>query len=370
MILCILGNIVNKMSGDSPKTNPWKDGFYLMHGLPSMVWTVKGENVQNEYLVGRTSNHDNDPNCHGTFKFGDFGPAQEEVAKEAGKPNYNVQISIWNGMLTPKGIVSDDGTQIHFWGLANDVDQFEWKSEESIKALRDSGDPADAPPSVHKIQPEYQGKFLFISGAPGVGKSTTGHLLSKNHGFVYYEGDCFWMNVNPYIPPDADANNLIAALMKQNPLKGVSQDRIDAGANAETEFDNLKNGQSYDFKKLCEIWSVMAKDVIRERKRMGGDWAVVHAVPKRALRDHIRKELGPDLVFVVLHMTKEDQDKRVKGRHGDSDAGGGINDYLTDLYKVYEPATEDEPNALDIRVTPEMTPDDVVAKILDSLKQK
>ena len=358
------------MSSDSSKTTPWKDGLYLMQGLPSMVWTVKGEKVQNEYLVGRTSNHDNDPMFQGTFKFGDFGPAQDEVAQEAGKTDYNVQISIWGGMLTPKGILSDDGTKIHFWGLANAVDRFEWTSEEAIKALRESGDPADAPPSDHKIQPEYQGKFLFISGAPGVGKSTTGHLLSQKHGFVYYEGDCFWMNVNPYIPPKADATNLIGAMTAQKPLKGVSQDRIDAGATAEAEFDNLQKGQPYDLEKLCDIWSIMAKDVLRERKRMGGDWAVVHAVPKRNMRDHLRKALGPDLIFVVLHMTKEDQDRRIKGRHGDNEAGGGLNDYLTDLYKVYEPATEDEPNALDIRVTPEMTPDDVIAKIMNSLKKK
>ena len=102
---------------------------------------------------------------------------------------------------------------------------------------------------------------------------------------------------------------------------------------------------------------------------MGGDWAIVHAVPTRALRDHLRKELGPDLVFVVLNMSKEDQDKRVRGRHGDNEDASGVNDYLTELHKVYEPATEDESNALNIQVTPGMTPDDVIAKILDSLKK-
>ena len=357
------------MSSDSAKVNPWKDGLYIMQGIPTMVWTVKGESVQNEYLAGRTSNHDNDPNYRGTFKSGDFGPAKEEVAKEAGKSNYNIQITIWNGFMTPKGIVSDDGTKIHFWGIANNVDCFELKSEEYIKELRESGDPADAPPSHHKIQPEYQGKFLFITGAPGVGKSTTGHLLNKNHGYVYYEGDCFWMNANPYIPPTADASNLIEALTKQKPLKGVSQERVDATANSETEFDNLAKGQPYNFQSLCDSWSVMAKDILRERKRMGGDWAVVHAVPTRAMRDHLKKELGPGLIFVVLHMSKEDQDKRIKGRHGDNEDSESLNEYLTNLHKVYEPANEDEPNALDIRVTPEMTPDDVVAKILDSLKK-
>ena len=106
-----------------------------------------------KYLSQKVFDYDNDPNYHGSFKFGDFGPAKEEVAKEAGKPDYNVQISIWNGILSPKGIVSDDWTTIHFWGLANNVDQFALTSEEAIKELRASGDAADAAPSDHKIQP-------------------------------------------------------------------------------------------------------------------------------------------------------------------------------------------------------------------------
>ena len=214
------------MGKDATKTTPWKDGRYLMKGIPGMIWTIKGEDLENEYLVGKTSNHDSDPNFHGSLKFGDFGPAKEEVAKEAGKPNYDVQISIWNGIMTPKGIVSDDGTKIHFWGIANNLDALEWTTEEAIQALRESGDPADAPPSEHKIQPENQGKLLFISGAPGVGKSTTGFLLSKNHGYVYYEGDCFWMNANPYISPTADASNLTDTMMKQKHLKEVSQEKL------------------------------------------------------------------------------------------------------------------------------------------------
>ena len=357
------------MSPSNSKNTPWQDGLYIMKGMPTMVFTVMGEDVQYEALVGRTSNHDNDPNFKGSFKFGAFGPAKEEVAKEAGKSDYNVQISIWNGILSPKGIVSDDGTKIHFWGLANNLDVFELTSEEEIKELRESGDPADAPPSDHKIQPEYQGKLLFISGPPGVGKSTTGFLLSKNHGYVYYEGDCFWMNANPYIPNTGDASNLTDTMMKQRPLKGVCQERIDATAKSETEFDNLSAGRPYNLQNLCDTWTVMAKDIIRERKRMGGDWAIVHAVPTRVLRDHLKKELGPDLIFVVLHITKEDQDKRLKGRHGDNEDNESLNDYLTNLHKIYEPATEDEPNSLDIRVSPEMTPEDVIAKILDSLKK-
>ena len=82
-----------------------------------------------------------------------------------------------------------------------------------------------------------------------------------------------------------------------------------------------------------------------------------------------KERIGARSCFIVLNMSKEDQDKRVRGRHGDNEDASGVNDYLTELHKAYEPATEDESNALNIQVTPEMTPDDVIAKILDYLKK-
>ena len=180
--------------------------------------------------------------------------------------------------------------------------------------------------------------------------------------------DCFFSHLNPYIPPEAKEPTL--ASLKQNFLKGVSQERIDATSYAETEFMTMLDGGEYDMEKICRCYSAMAKDILSERKRLGGDWAIAQAVPSRVLRDHLRNELGPDLVFVVLHMTKEDQEARVKRRHGDNEEGKGLNDMLTKAFEFYEPATDDEPNALDVRVTPDMTADDVVDKILYMLKSK
>ena len=35
------------------------------------------------------------------------------------------------------------------------------------------------------------GKIIWLSGAPGMGKSTTAQILGRLHGYVYYEADCF-----------------------------------------------------------------------------------------------------------------------------------------------------------------------------------
>ena len=155
--------------------------------------------------------------------------------------------------------------------------------------------------------------------------------------------------------------------MTQNLLKGVSQERIDACDAAETEFIAMLNGKPFDTKKICNAYSEMNKDITKERKRFGGDWVVAQAVPTREFRDHIKSELGPELIFCVLNMTKEDQMARIKARHGDEESS--VNEMLLNAYDLYEPATKEERNAIDVRITPKMSPDDVVDSIVELLKK-
>ena len=56
-------------------------------------------------------------------------------------------------------------------------------------------------------------------GPPGLGKSTTAQLLSREHGYVYYEGDCFWALRNPYVSVDAKEATL--AQLSQTKLVGA-----------------------------------------------------------------------------------------------------------------------------------------------------
>ena len=46
------------------------------------------------------------------------------------------------------------------------------------------------------------GKFVFITGPPGAGKSTIAGIIAKNHGWVNYEGDGFIFGFNPYVFPN------------------------------------------------------------------------------------------------------------------------------------------------------------------------
>jgi len=338
---------------------PWADGTYRCKSLPTMLLVVQGEKGT---LQGFGIKED-DENAKGTWKYGVTGEANEAVVEVTGKKFNDVHIVLYKGMMDQKGVLSEDGKKVTFWsGITNQLDAYEWMTEEEIEEFNNYGDPADAPTNHYKIQPEYQGKFLFITGAPGLGKSTTGLLLSKIAGYVYYEADCFMNGANPYLPPDSKEPTIDA--MKQKPLKGISKKREETIADGLVDLLAWLEGGQHDMRKIEEFYKEMCEDLVRERMRMGGDWVVAQAVPTRRIRDMMKKLLGPDVIFVVLRMSSEDQKERVKQRHGDGEEAQGALEMLTKANKVFEPATEDEEKAVDVLITTEMTREDVVNKIL------
>ena len=223
---------------EGTKTCPWEKGYYKLKGIDNLVFHVNGEQCKMEGVSGDSAGFED-----GTWKFGQFEEARPEIAKHTGKKNYNVDFNLWNGIWKGKGIIRDDGRKMTIWFVTNELDSFEKMSEQDYAAFKDSADPADAPPSHYKAQPEFNGKLLWISGAPGLGKSTVGLYLSRKAGYVYYEADAFGMNANPYIPPDVGDEPSFATF-RQKPLKGVPQDRIDALNIGTKEIENLYEGKS------------------------------------------------------------------------------------------------------------------------------
>ena len=105
--------------------------------------------------------------------------------------------------------------------------------------------------------------------------------------------------------------------------------------------------------------------VKQQRRRLGGDWAVAWAIFSREHRERARELLGEDLVFIVLNMTKECQRRRLDERH----AGTGVKvDIMEQMFKLYEPAGEDEMNAFNVTISEDMSPHDVVEEVLKILR--
>ena len=85
---------------------------------------------------------------------------------------------------------------------------------------------------------------LSVIGPPGFGKSTTAQLLSREHGYVYYEGDCFTGLRNPYIP--ADVENPSMAQMRQRMLVGEGMEE-----RREVCYKGIKQWEVHNLSTTC-----------------------------------------------------------------------------------------------------------------------
>ena len=123
------------------------------------------------------------------------------------------------------------------------------------------------------------------------------------------------------------------------------------------ELDEVQGARAYEY---------MSKSVGSERKRIGGDWAVAQAVPTKNMRDVIRKHLGKDKVtFILIGLEPEATRERLNKRHGESEEGKTMTDFCMKVNSFYELKTANEEDTYDIIVNNEMTPKDVVKKILE-----
>merc|ERR1712110_570755 len=109
------------------------------------------------------------------------------------------------------------------------------------------------------------------------------------------------------------------AQMGQRFLKGDGiEERI---KSAEAFMQIVSDGAIRDKALLKPFYDLMCEDILRERRRIGGDWAVATVVFTREYRDMLRSRLGPNLVIVNLEMDPGDLKKRVLDRHeGDETA--------------------------------------------------
>jgi len=349
---------------DKSSPLPWKNGIYHSRAMPSMLYEVNGEHIMMYPASGKPSGIKDNPMAHGTWKCGDFGEVHPEVGKETGAKRNNVEMIAWGGMMKIPMVASEDKEHLTFYGMSHCVDIMDWLSDEALAEFIATGDPHDDLPHPYKVQPEYQGKLVWLSGCPGLGKSTSAMLLGRNAGYVYYEADSFMNHMNPYVSTNVDEPSL--AMMSQKFLKGIPQERIDCVATGLNPFMDFIEGREYDLEKVCGFYSAMSKDIANEQKRIGGDFVIAQAVPTRKIRDFIRNQMGENLIFVVLHMTKEDQMERIIKRHGD--ANENLVEKMTKCHEVFEPAEDDEKNAIHCLITKDMSRDEVVEKIVQLLK--
>merc|ERR1719204_2619694 len=230
--------------------------------MKASYYVVAGEHCEG-HPMGESEDAVPSDHLKGTMKYGRFKEAHPTVAEVTGKNYNNVELSIFGGLLTFGGVLSEDKRKVTFWGFCNELDSFSWMSVEDFRAYKESyGVAIDAIPHHYKIQPENKGRLLWISGAPGIGKSTTGQVLSRNSDWVYYEADAFLQMVNPFLPSDADEPTM--AQFKQKPLMGISQERINRIKKGLKVFVAIGKGETYDMKDLEMFYNEICKNIRME----------------------------------------------------------------------------------------------------------
>ena len=145
--------------------------------------------------------------------------------------------------------------------------------------------------------------------------------------------------------------------------KEIAEAIIDSASKMEAA---LASRDSKTFDTLHPLYKEMADDILRQKKRLGGDFAIAHAVATRTSRDFIRNHMGNNVIFIVLNLTEQCQKARLRGRHGDQLLEEST--LMTDMFKFYEAAGEDEPNAYNVTIEDGESPDDVLQNVLDLIR--
>ena len=163
-----------------------------------------------------------------------------------------------------------------------------------------------------------------------MGKSTSAQILGRDHGYVYYEADCFGGMKNPYVPLNVD--NPTMAQIYQKTLKGPgAEERKAMIQRTMALWGDMMAGKEYDKELMMEYYEYLALDIKREKKRIGGNFAIAMVVFDRQGRDQLRKFLGSDLILVNLTMSMEERRARVLQRHsGDENSADmmDVSDYI------------------------------------------
>ena len=107
------------------------------------------------------------------------------------------------------------------------------------------------------------GKILFLNGAPGAGKSTAAYELAKNHGYIFYEGDCFMKMINPYIRMDIELDTCDSPMQK--PLKNYPIETVKAVNSNIVAWSKKHMPDEIDL----AFFEEMAKNVKHDWQRIG-----------------------------------------------------------------------------------------------------
>ena len=124
--------------------------------------------------------------------------------------------------------------------------------------------------------------------------------------------------------------------IRQKTLKGPgTEERKAVIQKVMTVWGDLMAGRDYDKELMMEYFRHLALDIKREKKRIGGNFAIATVVFDRQARDHLRKFLGSDLILVNLTMSMEERRARVLQRHSGDENSADMMDVSDFIYLMF-----------------------------------
>ena len=102
-----------------------------------------------------------------TLSHGVFGETDPEIVKMTGESVYTVEARypVRERERVLHGVVTKDGFSLVFHTFVG-LWELDWVTEEEAERLANEGDPIHAPSSSYPLEPERQGKLLWITGLP------------------------------------------------------------------------------------------------------------------------------------------------------------------------------------------------------------
>ena len=133
----------------------WQEGFYKCKGGFVKSFIVRKEKAVT--IIGQKFEM--------RFKSGHFGETDPKISELTGEKNFNIEVRFeaMGTEMVELGVLLEGGKKFFvktLMGLA----EWEWVPEEEGEQLAKDGDPIEAPPSHHKVQPERKGRLIWITG--------------------------------------------------------------------------------------------------------------------------------------------------------------------------------------------------------------
>ena len=120
---------------------PWKTGYWADELSPANLTLISETGLKTFNINLVEFPPDLSPALEEKrIEYGDFGPARKEVADASGIEVYNLK---WDGKN--KAVLSQDGTEIHFWGPLHRVEKKTWISETTLEQMLADRDSFDSP---------------------------------------------------------------------------------------------------------------------------------------------------------------------------------------------------------------------------------